>query len=200
MSELLTFLRLGVGHITTLAAADHILFLIALAAIYRLADWREALWTVSAFTVGHSISLALAVTQLITLPGALIEFLIPVTIIVTCAENIIAARRERRLRHWYRPVLAGVFGLVHGAGFANYLRELFVENIGVPLLGFNIGIEIGQLMVLVAIGVAFVAIDRLVASMPVAYRPSSVLRARAITISAGVALVATGWAAQRLPW
>lgn len=200
MSEFLTFLRLGVGHITTFAAADHILFLIALAAIYRLADWRDALWTVSAFTVGHSISLAMAVTQLVVLPSDLIEFLIPVTIVITCAENILASRRERRVRLWYRPLIAGVFGLVHGAGFANYLRELFVENIGVPLLGFNVGIEIGQIMVMGAIAVVFVAADRLLSSTRVAFRPASVLRTRIIAVSAFVGLVATGWAAQRLPW
>ena len=200
MSELLTFGQLGVGHILTLAGADHILFLVALAAIYRLGDWREALWTVSAFTVGHSISLVLAISGMVTLSTALIEFLIPVTIIVTCAENVLAANRDRTRRQWYRPLLAGVFGLVHGAGFANYLKELFVKDIGLPLLGFNLGIELGQLVVLTAVGLVFLTADRVAGSLSRGFNPSTVLRMRAITVSACVGVIASAWAAQRLPW
>ena len=107
------------------------------------------LWVITAFTVGHSITLALAVTGTLRLPTALIEFLIPVTIVATGLENILVRRRERApLGGGYRPVFAGVFGLVHGAGFANYLQSLFVGSIVVPLLGFNVGIELGQLVVL----------------------------------------------------
>ncbi len=153
MSELLTFIHLGFRHITDLEAMDHILFLVALAAIYRGRDWRESLWVVSAFTVGHSITLALAVTGAVRLPTALIEFLIPLTIVATALENLIVRNRERApLKGRYRPVFAGVFGLVHGAGFANYLRSLFSGSIAVPLFGFNLGIEIGQIVVLLAGG------------------------------------------------
>ena len=82
MSELLTFAQLGFRHIVDVEAMDHILFLVALAAIYRLRDARNALWVVTAFTVGHSITLALAVTGVLTIcRRALIEFLIPVTIV-----------------------------------------------------------------------------------------------------------------------
>src|SRR5882724_2010352 len=147
MSELIAFVHLGFRHITDLTALDHMLFLLALAAIYRGRDWRDVLWVVSAFTIGHSITLALAVTGALRLPTALIEFLIPVTILVTGIENI-AARRRR-----YRPAFAGMFGLVHGAGFANYLRSLFVGSIAVPLFGFNVGIELGQLVVLALAGI-----------------------------------------------
>ena len=88
-------------------------------------------------------------TGALRLPTALIEFLIPVTILVTGLENILVRHRERApLRGGYRPVFAGVFGLVHGAGFANYLHSLFTGSIVVPLLGFNLGIELGQLVVL----------------------------------------------------
>ena len=87
MSELLAFVRLGFGHITDPGALDHILFLLALAAIYRGREWRSSVWVVSAFTVGHSITLALAVTGAVTLPTPLIEFLIPITIVATAAEN-----------------------------------------------------------------------------------------------------------------
>ena len=112
MSELFAFIQLGFKHITDLGAMDHILFLLALAAIYRPRDWRKALWVITAFTVGHSITLGLAVTGAITLPMALIEFLIPVTIVATCTENILVADRERAPWHGrYRPVFAGVFAV-----------------------------------------------------------------------------------------
>ena len=103
------------------------LFLLALAAIYRGRDWRSAAWVVTAFTVGHSVTLALAVTGALSLPTPVIEFLIPVTIVATGIENLLV--RDRASAPWggrYRPVFAGVFGLVHGAGFANYLRDFSV--------------------------------------------------------------------------
>src|ERR1051325_8236003 len=97
MSELLTFIQLGYKHITDPNGADHILFLLALAAIYRPRDWRNVLWVVTAFTVGHSLTLGLAVTGLLKLPTALIEFLIPVTIVLTGVENIVVRDRQAAL-------------------------------------------------------------------------------------------------------
>jgi HupE/UreJ protein len=194
MSELLTFMHLGFRHITDLAALDHILFLLALAAIYRGRDWRDVLWVVSAFTLGHSITLALAVTGALRLPTALIEFLIPVTILATGIENI-AARRRR-----YRPVFAGVFGLVHGAGFANYLRSLFVGSIAVPLFGFNVGIELGQLVVLALSGIGLAGLDRLLALARAPGATPSVYRLRTLAVSAVVVLVAAEMAVARRPW
>ena len=160
MSEFLTFVQLGFRHITNLGAMDHILFLLALAAIYRARDWRSALWVVTAFTVGHSITLALAVTGAVVMPIALIEFLIPVTIVATCIENIIVRDRAAApLKGRYRPVFAAVFGLVHGAGFADYLRNLFVDRIALPLFGFNVGIELGQIVVLIFAAAFLLAAD-----------------------------------------
>jgi HupE / UreJ protein len=194
MSELLTFMHLGFRHITDLAALDHILFLLALAAIYGGRDWRDVLWVVSAFTIGHSITLALAVTGALRLPTPLIEFLIPLTILVTGIENI-AARRRR-----YRPVFAGVFGLVHGAGFANYLRSLFVGSIAVPLFGFNVGIELGQLVVLGLTGIGLAGLDRLLALVRTPGATPSVYRLRTLAVSAVVVLVAGEMAVARRPW
>jgi len=196
MSTLRTFVELGFRHITDVGALDHILFLCALAAIYRLADWRRALWVISAFTVGHSITLALAVTGLLALPTSLIEFLIPVTIVATCVENLVV--RERARAPWggrYRPMLAGVFGLVHGAGFANYLRALFVTPIAVPLFGFNVGIELGQLAVLSLAALALTLVDRL---LTVVF--PNPLRVRIVAVSTIVLVVAAHWALERAPW
>ena len=201
MSELLAFIRLGFHHITDPEALDHMLFLLALAAIYRGRDWRESLWVISAFTVGHSITLALAVTGALRLPTPLIEFLIPVTIVATGLENLVVRRRDQApLRGRYRPVFAGVFGLVHGAGFANYLTSLFTGSIALPLFGFNVGIELGQLVVLALAGVALAALDRLLGLVrwPEGMLPA--FRLRVVAVSGVVVLVAARMAALRAPW
>jgi hypothetical protein len=201
MQDFFTFIQLGFRHITDLDAMDHILFLLALAAIYRPRDWRKAMWVVTAFTVGHSVTLGLAVSGAVRLPTQLIEFLIPVTIVATCIENIIVRNRERAF--WggkYRPVFAGIFGLVHGAGFANYLRDLFGDHIAVPLFGFNIGIEIGQIAVLTVAGIALLSADWLITKGRETLRPESVLRLRVIGVSLVVMVIAAHWAIQRNPW
>ena len=201
MSELLTFMQLGFRHIVNLEAMDHILFLLALAAIYRPRDWRSALWVVTAFTVGHSVTLALAVTGAMVLPIKLIEFLIPVTIVATCIENIIVRdRASAPLGRRYRPVFAAVFGLVHGAGFADYLRNLFVDRIALPLFGFNVGIELGQLAVLGLAGVALAALDRVLALLRSPAATPSAFRLRVVAVSSVVVVVAARMAATRAPW
>src|SRR3989441_211181 len=111
MSELRAFIPLGFRHIADFEAMDHILFLLALAATYRARDWRNSLWVISAFTIGHSVTLGLAVTGAVALPAALVEFLIPLTIVATCVENLLV--RDRAHAWWggrYRPVFAGAFG------------------------------------------------------------------------------------------
>lgn len=201
MSELLTFIRLGFRHITDLNALDHILFLLALAAIYRPSNWRSALWVITAFTVGHSVTLALAVTGLVKLPTDIIEFLIPVTIVATCIENIYLAKVDSAPRRGgLRPLLAGMFGLIHGAGFANYLRDLFVDRVAVPLLGFNIGIEIGQLVVLTIIGLLLLAVDYLLSKFVRNANRTTLLRARIAGVSILVLIVALQWSIERQPW
>jgi hypothetical protein len=195
---------LGFRHITDPRGADHILFLLALAAIYRFRDWRECVWVITAFTVGHSITLALAVSGALVLPSAIIEFLIPVTIVVTALENLIV--RDRSTAIWgrrYRPLFAAVFGLVHGAGFANYLRSLFVDRIAVPLLGFNLGLEAGQLIVIALAFVSFAALDRIISVIASASRrnePERALRLRTLGVSTLVMSVAARWMLERFPW
>ena len=201
LSDFFTFAQLGFRHIVDVEAMDHILFLLALAAIYRFRDVRDALWVVTAFTVGHSVTLALAVTGVLTLPSSLIEFLIPVTIVVTGLENLLVT--DRTMAPWggrYRPLFAGVFGLVHGAGFANYLKALFVTHIAVPLFGFNAGIELGQIVVLLAAGVLLAGIDRGLALLRFPPRVPSPWRVRVMMVSTVVVVVATHWAIQRRPW
>ena len=203
MSELIAFATLGFQHITDPRGADHIVFLLALAAIYRFRDWRECVWVITAFTIGHSVTLALAVTGALLLPAALIEFLIPVTILVTAIENLIV--RDGSTAMWgrrYRPVFAGVFGLVHGAGFANYLRSLFVDSLAVPLIGFNIGLELGQLIVVALAFVTFAALDRLIGAGIRTPRPvgERAVRLRTVAVSTVVMSVAARWMLERTPW
>jgi hypothetical protein len=201
MSTFWTFGQLGFHHIVDIGAMDHILFLLALAAIYRPRDWRDAMWVVTAFTIGHSITLVLAVTGLVTLPSALIEFLIPITILITGTENIVVRDRGRAwLGGRYRPIFAGVFGLVHGAGFANYLKALFVDHITVPLLGFNLGIEAGQLVVLAGAGVVLWGVDRVLGRVRLASPVFTPLRLRVVAVSAVVTVVAASWAVERSPF
>jgi len=199
MSDFLAFVQLGFGHIVALDAADHILFLLVLAAIYRGRDWRAALVVISAFTVGHSVTLLLAVTNMLVLPSSIVEFLIPVTIVATGVENIMLRERAARgssARH--RPVFALIFGLVHGAGFAGYLRSLFMDDIVVPLLGFNVGIELGQIVVLGAAAMLFLLLDAALQRVRRASWPAA-FQLRVITVSATIAVIATGWAAERFP-
>jgi hypothetical protein len=199
VSELLTYVQLGVRHIVDVEALDHILFLVALAAIYRFRDVRSLLWVVTAFTIGHSVTLALAVTGALALPSALIEFLIPVTIVLTGAENIVFSARPP-MRRRYRPVFAGVFGLVHGAGFATYLKALFVDRVAVPLFGFNVGIEVGQLVVLAVAAVALAALDLLLMQLRATRTRWPVLRVRSVAVSVAVVAIASRWAVERSPW
>ncbi|MES2179121.1 MAG: HupE/UreJ family protein [Gemmatimonadota bacterium] len=201
MSEFLTFVQIGFRHIVDIGAMDHILFLVALAAIYRRDDVRRVLWVITAFTVGHSVTLAFAVTGLLALPSNVIEFLIPVTIVATGVENLLVRDREHApLRGRYRPVFAGVFGLVHGAGFAAYLQALFVDHLATPLFGFNVGIELGQLLVLGAIAVVFGAVDRGISRLPMRGAVWHPMRARVVAVSSLVVIMGSIWAIQRVPW
>jgi hypothetical protein len=201
VSEFLSFVHLGFSHIVNPEALDHILFLLALAAIYQGRDWRDSLWVISAFTVGHSITLALAATGTLLIPQRLTEFLIPLTIVATGVENIVVrSRAQASTRSRYRPLFAGVFGLVHGAGFASYLQQLFIGSVVVPLFGFNVGIELGQLLVLGLAGAGLGGFDRLLALSHVNRGPFSVYRLRVVTVSLVVVAVAAEMAAARRPW
>lgn len=198
VSEFSTYFQFGLRHILDVAALDHLLFLVALAAIYQYREWRPVLWVVSAFTVGHSLTLALAVTGVVSLPMALIEFLIPVTIVATCVETIVARDRTAVVHRRSRPLIAGVFGLIHGAGFANYLKSLFLDDVAVPILAFNVGIEVAQVIVLAAAFAMFVLVDGgFQRARNVTAERAVRLRAIAVSLVGGV--VAAWWAVQRVP-
>ena len=153
------YLELGFRHISDLAGYDHILFLLVLCAIYQLHQWRALLVLVTAFTVGHSITLALTSFSVISIKSEVIEFLIPMTIIATAIHNLFIRSTSEILGHTRSYWMALFFGFIHGMGFANYFRALLMDesSILIPLLGFNLGIELGQLLfVLLVLGVAYV--------------------------------------------
>lgn len=152
MQDFLFYLNLGWEHIISLDALDHQLFVLALIAVYSYNDWKKILILVTAFTIGHSITLALSILDVFRVPSAWVEFLIPLTIVLTSLDNIIMKNKKQTLMraNYY---LALIFGLIHGMGFANTARVMIAksQNIAVPLLGFNIGLELGQIVIVFAI-------------------------------------------------
>ena len=148
MQDFQLYFGLGWHHILDWQGYDHILFLLALCSIYGAQDLKKLLILITAFTLGHSITLALSVWQYIHINSKLIEFLIPVTILITASSNIISKKKKPK-KMLFRYLLTLFFGLIHGLGFSNYLKSLMGKstNIVVELLGFNLGLEFGQLLI-----------------------------------------------------
>lgn len=155
MEGFLVYLRLGFDHILEWAGYDHMLFLLALVTTASLASWRQLLILVTAFTVGHSITLAMATFDVFRLQASLVETLIPITIVVTSLLNLTQLNTTRRatVRDRLPYLITLMFGLVHGLGFSNYLRAMLgvEENLFLPLLAFNVGLEVGQVIVVTGI-------------------------------------------------
>ena len=152
MNDFLFYLNLGWEHVISLDALDHQLFVLVLVAVFVIKDWKNIFWIITAFTIGHSITLALSVFDIVRAPAKWVEFLIPLTIVITAFDNILMRNRPNNLMkmNFY---LALFFGLIHGMGFANTARMMIAneQHIFLPLLGFNIGLELGQIAVVAAI-------------------------------------------------
>ncbi len=151
--DFFTYFKLGYEHITDLAGYDHMLFIVALCGVYSLTDWKQILWVVTFFTLGHSITLALSVLQIVTIDSAIIEFLIPCTIFIASFSNFFDKTPESILVKKPKPFLKYFFtlffGLIHGLGFSNYLKSLLGQSSSIvsELFAFNIGLEMGQLII-----------------------------------------------------
>jgi hypothetical protein len=139
----------GIEHIADWKALDHILFLLALCCVYSAFQWKNVFINITAFTIGHSFSLALSVLNIVYINSNLVEFLIPLTIVFTCILNIINSTNNKTINHKLVFVLTIVFGLIHGLGFSTLLKQMLgkEESILFPLFSFNLGIEIGQLLI-----------------------------------------------------
>ena len=170
------YTELGYAHILDPQGYDHILFVVALCAIYLIRDWKKVLILVTAFTIGHSFTLALSSLKIVNISASLVETLIPITIILTCIYNIWKVRTLRdesivnndgqnylgllplnQLEAKKEKVMANYglalgFGLIHGLGFSNFFKAMLGrdESIIMPLLSFNIGVELGQIVIVLA--------------------------------------------------
>lgn len=150
MSDFGFYFTIGWQHIISLDALDHQLFILALTVLYTLREWKQVLILVTAFTIGHSITLALSTLNILTVPSDLVEFFIPCTIFITAATNIIkpaSSPKNIQINYFF----AMFFGLVHGLGFANALKFMLAkdQSLGWSLLSFNLGLETGQIAVVI---------------------------------------------------
>lgn len=149
MSEFTLYYQLGMEHILDWNGYDHIMFVVALSALYQISDWKKVLILVTAFTIGHSITLALATFDILTPKTKLIEFLIPVTIFITAVSNLFIKESSIHRNISVNYFFAGSFGLIHGLGFSNYLKSLLGRDSSIvtQLFAFNIGLEVGQIII-----------------------------------------------------
>jgi hypothetical protein len=148
MGQFELYFQLGVNHILDMSGFDHILFVVVLCSLYPPGHWKKILFLVTAFTIGHSVTLAFATLNLIKVNASLIEFLIPLTIALTAISNILRPQIKNGLQ--LNCLFAFFFGLIHGLGFSNYLKALLGNEVSIlnPLFAFNIGLEVGQLVIL----------------------------------------------------
>jgi hypothetical protein len=153
MHEFWLYTQIGFNHIANLSGMDHILFVAALCIRYQLSDWKKWLILVTAFTIGHSVTLVLSVFNYLDFSTNWIEFLIPVTILITSISNMFVKKFSFNTKFPVIYFFALFFGLVHGLGFSFYLKSLLgmQQNIAPALLAFNLGLEIGQILIVMAI-------------------------------------------------
>lgn len=168
MNEFWLWFSTGTGHILDWNGYDHILYVIALCVLFTSREWKQLLILITAFTIGHSLTLAASVLQIFTVRQAWVEVLIPLTILLTCLVNITGrhkgADRHRRANISYRfnYILALLFGFIHGMGFSYLLKSMLgkEESIIFPLLSFNLGLEIGQLIIVACMLILSVFLTR----------------------------------------
>lgn len=163
MDPVLLYMQVGFKHIVDMAGYDHLLFLIALCAVYKINQWRNLLILVTAFTIGHCITLVLASFDSVRISSSVVEFLIPTTILLTAIHNVMSRQSDApRSNMGPTYAMALFFGLIHGMGFSNFFRALLMDDssILVPLLGFNLGIELGQLLIVAFIvGIGYLGLN-----------------------------------------
>ncbi len=155
MNEFWLWFGTGLEHILDWNGYDHILYVMVLCVLFSVNDWKRLLVLVTAFTIGHSLTLAASTLHVLSIRQSYIEVLIPLTILITCAVNIYFRRRfdplYRNKNYNYRLNygLALCFGFIHGMGFSYLLRSMLgkEESIVFPLLSFNLGLEAGQLII-----------------------------------------------------
>ena len=169
MDQFAFYFNKGISHITDVNGLDHMIFIITLCAIYSISQWRQILILITAFTIGHSVTLALSSLDIIRVNQNLIETLIPVTILTTSIFNVTRKTGSTRKFH-FNYLLAMGFGLIHGMGFSNFFRAMMTgitdDSIIFPLFTFNLGIEVGQLFIVCGFLVAMLLFVNLLKVKP----------------------------------
>jgi hypothetical protein len=152
MQDFIFYFKIGWTHILSWDATDHIYFITALAIIYSFRDWKKVLVLVTAFTIGHAITLYLSALDVFRFSVEWVEFAIPCTIVITGASNLLV-KQEKKTKGMLQYLLALGFGLVHGMGYANYIRMMLSSNQNLvwSLFSFNVGLETGQILVVVLV-------------------------------------------------
>jgi len=153
MDNFILYFKLGLNHVLDFSAYDHILFLIVLAVVYNFNQWKKALWLITFFTIGHTLTLGLAAYGVLNIRIDIVEFLIPVTIFITGVANVARANKASSGKEQLNLFFALFFGLIHGLGFSNYFRLMIgkEEDKFFPLIEFALGIEVAQIIIVFAI-------------------------------------------------
>jgi len=157
MSDFWLYFETGLRHVLDINAYDHILFLIVLTVPYSFKDWKNVLLLVTIFTIGHTLSLMLSVYGVIRVNGAIVEFLIPITIMVTALFNIVKSGKKSQKNSNslnFVSVATLFFGVIHGLGFSNYFKLVLDKNTDdklLPLLEFALGIEAAQVIIVLCV-------------------------------------------------
>ena len=155
MSEFLTYFNIGLHHVLDINAYDHVLFLIALVTPYAFKDWKRVFILVSLFTIGHTLALILSVYGVVYIKPGLVEFLIPITILITAFFHLFTAGKSGKQESITFVALVTVFfGIIHGLGFSNYFKTILPGSASdklVPLLEFAVGIEVAQIIIVLTV-------------------------------------------------
>ena len=145
------YLKEGINHILDLDGLDHFYFIISFCILFSIKDWKKIVGLVTAFTLGHCITLFLSGLELVTINADTVELLIPITILLSCLNNFYVLLKDKQTKQQLviTYIILLVFGLIHGLGFSNYIKMMLFdgESIVLPLLGFNVGIELAQLVI-----------------------------------------------------
>ena len=148
MDDLIFYTEFGLTHVLDIKAYDHILFFIVLTILYGFKDWKKALWLITFFTIGHTLTLILSTYNFIYVNMGIVEFLIPLTIFLTAFYNIATSKKTNR-NITIGLFFAFIFGLIHGLGFSGAIRILIddTDQKFLPIIEFALGIEIAQIIV-----------------------------------------------------
>lgn len=193
MDAIKIYFDIGFAHIVNWTALDHILFIVALSLRYQFADWKKLLVLITAFTIGHTTTLALVVFNVLHMSKAWIEFLIPITIAITAVSNFFVKKFSFKAKFPIIYFFALIFGLIHGLGFSNDLKSLIGNGDGViiKLLAANVGIEAAQIcfvfcvLLITAIVINLFKVNR---------------REYLLFVSSGIFALAVEMGVERIPW